>query len=115
VLVQKHHDKSLTASRVTGAPAGFGGTGGLPNFGQGAPSATSQSDGPVVVGTIVSVSATTMVVQDLGGTKHTVTLGNDVTVTRASTASQLHRGDTVSVNGTKHSNGDVSATAVTAR
>ena len=119
VLAQKNHDASsssasaLPAFGAGGAPAGFGG-GGAP----GASSAgSSTSSGPAVIGTITSVSADSVTVTDLAGNKHVVHLSTNTTITQSTAldASALKSGSTVTVEGSKASDGSITATTVTSR
>jgi hypothetical protein len=134
VLAQKKNDAGLT-SAATSLPAGFpggnfgggapgGGGGGAPGGGGTAAGGTSTTtgaatNGPVLVGTVVSVSgaATTVTVKDLGGTTHTVTTTGTTTVTKQAQkkVTDLAAGDTVSINGERATNGSVAATAFTIR
>lgn len=124
VFIQKQHDAGLT-SGAQGLPAGLAG-GGFPGGGQtaggGAASGTgtgsgSATSGPVLVGTVVSVSGDTVTVKDLGGTDHTVRVSSTTTLAAAGAdwANALKSGATVSVNGTKADDGSVTATGVTQR
>lgn len=144
VLVQKNHDAGLVGSSAgAGAAArafaranGFGGAGGAGGaqggFG-GMPGVSGGRDGqvggpgagsgggpgaasgtPVVVGTVVSVGAGTLVVQNFAGTKVSVTVPEGTPVTTAGLAG-LKAGATVSVTGTKAADGSVTATSVTSR
>jgi hypothetical protein len=124
VLVQKRHDKGLGSS-ASALPAGFP-TGGFPgansansaNSANGATTGTrAATSGPVLVGTVVSVSGTTITVKDLGGTTHTVATTATTTVAKQEQQklTDLTAGQTVSVNGTKADDGSVTATAVTLR
>ena len=119
VLVQKNHDaKSSSASALPGfpaggPPAGFGG-GGAPG---GSSAGSSATTGPAVIGTITSISADSVTVTDLAGKTHVVHLSSTTTITQSTTlnAAALKPGSTVTVDGTKASDGSVSATAVTSR
>ena len=95
-----------------GPPAGFP-TGG----GNGQGSATTTGSGPVVVGTVVSVSGDDVTVKDLGGTTHVVhvTATTGLASTGVDWSTSLQTGSTVSVNGTKADDGSVTATTVTQR
>ncbi|MEO8517928.1 MAG: hypothetical protein ABI438_02020 [Dermatophilaceae bacterium] len=125
VLVQKNHDKGLTAA-ATGLPAGFtpgafpgagsGGLGGVPGGGTGA-TGNAATTGPVLVGTVVSVSGPTVTVKDFGGATHQVSTTGTTTVTKQELKklTDLAAGDTVSVNGKRATDGNVAATALTIR
>ena len=135
VLVQKHHDKSLTSSSTSGLPAGLG-TGSLPagfpgsttggattggaTTGSGTAAAAGSGGGATtglsVVGTVVSVSGTHVTVKDLGGKTHDVQTTTATTVTRSQTqtVSSLAAGTQVTVTGSTGTDGKVTATAITA-
>ena len=120
VLVQKQHD----ASQTSAVP---GGAGGLPAFltGAGAPGGGSSTgrgpstvaSGPVLVGTIESVSGGDITVKDLGGKTHAVHTGatTGFAVTGADWSTSLPPGTTVSIEGTKADDGTVTATTITRR
>jgi hypothetical protein len=128
ILVQKHAAPATMATGVPsfagglptgGFPAG-GGSGQAPNLGAAAGTGTgssSTSDSPAVIGTVVSVDGATVIVEDLGGKQHKVTTTASTAVSQTTTlaASQLKAGQSVVVNGTKKSDGTVTATSVTAR
>jgi len=125
VLVQKNHDKGLTAA-ATGLPAGFaagafpgagaGGLGGGAGGGTGA-TGNAATTGPVLVGTVVSVSGATVTVKDFGGATHQVSTTGTTTVTKQDLKklTDLVAGDAVSINGTRATDGKVAATAFTIR
>jgi hypothetical protein len=104
----------------TGLPTGFsgagnaGGAGVTGGSGGGPASSTGQA---AVIGTVVKVSGDTVIVKDIGGTKHTVTILRSVTIERRQNikATQLKAGESVTVNGQTRSDGHVEATSVTAR
>jgi hypothetical protein len=123
VLVQKQRD----ASQASVQPAFPGGAGGLPGFlagagatgrssltGGGSPAAAT---GPVLVGTIESVSGGDITVKDLGGKTHAVHTGatTGLAVTGAQWSTSLPPGTTVSIEGTKADDGTVTATTITRR
>jgi hypothetical protein len=123
VLVQKQHD----ASQTSALPTSPGGAGGLPAFltGAGATGVGSSTggrpstaaSGPVLVGTIESVSAGDITVKDLGGKTHAVHTGatTGFAVTGADWSTSLPPGTTVSIEGTKADDGSVTATTITRR
>ena len=123
VLVQKQHD----ASQASALPASPGGAGGLPAFltGAGATGGGSSTggrpstaaSGPVLVGTIESVSGGDITVKDLGGKTHAVHTGatTGFAVTGADWSTSLPPGTTVSIEGTKADDGTVTATTITRR
>jgi len=127
ILVQKH---AAPATAATGVPSFGGGfpTGGFPAGGAGQGASTgaatgtgtgssSTTDSPVVIGTVVGVDGTTVIVKDLGGTQHKVTTTPSTTVSETKTlpTNQLKAGQSVVVNGSKKSDGTITATSVTAR
>ena len=68
-----------------------------------------------MIGTIVSVNATSMVVKNFGGKEITVALSGDTTVSKSATAADLAAGQTVTVVGTTGVDGSVTASSVTAK
>jgi hypothetical protein len=145
VLVQKSHDAGLTggaaragaAARAfarSGGSSGFGGFGGPADqaggggsagtgggSGSGSRGSAGTGDGaggdsgpPVVVGKVVSVGSGTLVVQNFAGTKVTVRVPPETPVTTSGLIG-LRPGATVSVTGTKASDGTVNASSVTGR
>jgi hypothetical protein len=129
VLVQKRATSS--SSSTAGGLPNFGGGGGFPSGlpvgGGGAGAGTRTSPGstgsgststvPVLVGTVVKASATEVTVKDLGGTTHVVRTTDATKVTTVTTVpiTKLTAGQSVTVNGTKTSDGSIDATAVSAR
>jgi hypothetical protein len=125
VLVQKHAGSS--SGSASSLPSGFptggfspgaGGFGG-PAAGGGtstaaAGSGASSSQAPVVVGTVKSVSGTTVLVANFAGTVVKVTVPATATVTTPG-LTPLAVGETVSVSGAKKADGSVVATAIVAR
>jgi hypothetical protein len=126
VLVQKHATSSSSAAGglpsfgAGGLPSGFPG-GGLPGAGSGTSSSGtgtgSTSTVPVLVGTVVKTSPTEVTVKDLGGTTHVVRSTDTTKVTTVTTipVTKLTVGQTVTVNGTKTTDGSVDATVISAR
>ena len=127
VLVQKHVTSSSSTAAgglpnfgAGGLPSGFPG-GGLPAGGTGSSSggtgSGSTSTVPVLVGTVVKAGPTEVTVKDLGGTTHVVRTTDATKVTTVTTVpvTTLTAGQTVTVSGTKTSDGSVDATAVSAR
>lgn len=103
-----------TATGGTGAGgtgAGGTGTGSAGSGGAGTGGATT----PAVIGTIASVSGSTIVVKNFGGQSVTVKLSSSTAVTKTVPTSALTKGETVTVVGTKGSDGSVAATSVSAR
>jgi hypothetical protein len=100
---------SALASRF-GATRGTGGTGGTSRFG-GFGGTTSTA---AATGTVTEVNGSTLYVTNASGNLVEVTLTHSTTVTRnaKTTISGLQPGDTVIVQGTKSSNGTVTATSV---
>ena len=95
-------------------PAGFPGAGGAGGGGgtggAGAGTGTSSAAVPVLVGTVTSIDGTTVRVEDLGGTVHAVTTTSDTTLARTGikASAALTKGDTVTITGTKASDGAMS-------
>ncbi len=122
-----------TGTGGTGAGAGAGGAaqggtgqGGAPagdtSGGTGTSDGTRTSGGtggtgaaaiPALVGTVTSASRKSLVVTDLGGTRHTVTLSATTTVTTPYAHGALKTGDTVAVAGRAGADGAVTATGLT--
>ena len=128
--VQKHYGKSSGSTRTAagGGAAAYraGGAGyGGANAGTGqfsAPTAGAQAAAPVaavplpvLIGTVVSVRATSATVKNLGGKTVSVRLGANTTITVTLKAGKLKAGQSVSVFGRSSANGSVTATAVTVR
>jgi hypothetical protein len=100
----------------TGGGTGGGGTGtGVGGTGTGAGTGAGSTSTPAVIGTVVSLTGTTLVVKNFGGKLVTVTLSSTTTVTKPATAPDLSAGQTVSVVGTTGADGTVAATAVTSQ
>lgn len=125
VLVQKHAGSS--SGSASSLPSGFAaggfspGAGGFgdPAAGGGTSAAAggsgaASSQAPVVVGTVKSVSGTTVLVTNFAGTVVTVTVPATATVTTPG-LTPLAAGATVSVSGAKQADGSVVATAIVAR
>ncbi len=105
-----------------------GGGQGMPGGGQGMPSGapsapsdngenrspTEDSDSPAVVGTVTTLKKTELVVTDLGGKTHEVTVSDATTVTVPFSHGELKAGDTVMISGTT-SGTTVTATLITVR
>jgi hypothetical protein len=114
-LVQKHFGtvESTTVSGLpSGVPNGFPGTddgefpgGGQPSANSGAP-ATAPGTGDdgtgAVIGTVVEIDRNVWVVEDLGGERHEVRVGDQAHIVRETelTADQVAVGDRVDVTGT---------------
>jgi hypothetical protein len=124
VMIQKNFGASSASSAsglpnfAGGIPAGFptgAGNGGGGNGGSG--DGSTAASGPVVVGTVVSVSGNDVTVKDLGDTTHVVhvTATTGLAATGVDWSTSLKPGTTVSVNGTKADDGSVAATTVTQR
>ena len=77
-------------------------------------SGAASAQAPVVVGTVTSVSGTTVLVTNFAGTAVTVTVPATATVTTPG-LTPLAAGETVSVSGAKQADGSVVATAIVAR
>ncbi|MGV1003611.1 MAG: hypothetical protein ACOYEV_02350 [Candidatus Nanopelagicales bacterium] len=107
-----------TGTSPTGMPTA--GTTPQPGAGQTAGSQTGTaagSDTPVLIGTVVGVKGDQLTVRDFGGTEHPVTLGEGTTISKITEfeLSDLTAGESLSISGTKDADGNVIATAVTAR
>lgn len=116
VMIQKNLGAS-SSSTPSGFPSFAGGIpAGLPT-GAGSGQGSTAASGPVVVGTVVSVSGNDVTVKDLGGTTHVVrvTATTGLATTGVDWSTSLKPGSTVSVNGTKADDGSVNATTVTQR
>jgi hypothetical protein len=126
VLVQKRATSSSASTAgglpnfgSGGFPSGFPGAGGGSGAGtsSGSTGSGSTSTVPVLVGTVVKASSTEVTIKDLGGTTHVVRTTDATKVTTVTTVpvTKLTAGQSVTVNGTKTSDGSVDATAVSAR
>lgn len=121
VEVQKHWGAS-DAAAGGGRPTGLSlpGGGSFPTGGLGGTQAQTGSNAatatPAVIGRVVGIHGHTWIVQDLGGTKHTVTLTDRTTLTRSlkEATGPVRTGSSVTVQGTTHG-GTVAATAITVR
>jgi hypothetical protein len=126
VMIQKNFGASSTSSPsglptfAGRVPAGFqtgagGGGGGAGNGGSG--DGSTAASGPVVVGTVVSVSGNDVTVEDLGGAAHVihVTATTGLATAGVDWSTSLRPGSTVSVNGTKADDGSVAASTNTHR
>lgn len=127
-MLQKHFGTSSDPGTAAG-PAGFAGgqlpaglpEGGFPGVGSGtvdgtADSPTGADEAESVIGTVVKVRGEVWIVEDLGGKRHRITVGDDTDVVRE-TSIQLTAvkvGDPVDVSGTT-SNGRLEANEVTLR
>ena len=125
VLVQKHAGSSSgsASSFPNGFAAGGGfsrGAGAFSGLAPGGATSTAasgsgaSSQAPVVVGTVKSVSGTTVLVTNFAGAVVTVTVPATATVTTPG-LTPLAAGQTVSVSGAKQADGSVVATAIVAR
>lgn len=117
VLVQKHAGSS--SGSVSSFPSGFPAGGFSPGAGGGTSAAAggsgaASSQAPVVVGTVKSVSGTTVLVANFAGAVVKVTVPATATVTTPG-LTPLAAGETVSVSGAKKADGSVVATAIVAR
>ena len=106
---------SFPGSAAGGAGAAAGGAGAAAGGAGAAAGGAGTSSTPVVVGTVVKASGRTITVKNFGGTKVTVTVPDGASVTTSSSVSKLTAGTTVSVAGSKASDGSVTASSVTAR
>jgi hypothetical protein len=136
VEVQRRYGTAAAANATAGPAAegftppdsaSFPGGGQLP--GGGAPSESTDTGNQgsagldtstvigTVIGTVVALKGKKLVVEDFGGTKHTITLGADVRVVleTAGNSDDLKRGSTVQVNGQADDQGQVTATTITTR
>jgi hypothetical protein len=103
------------AGGAGGAAGVPGGTGAGAGAGAGAAGGGGGSTGtPVVVGTVTSVSATRITVKNFAGTTVVVRVAARTPVTTPGVGG-LRKGQTVSVEGTRASDGSVTATAVVSR
>jgi hypothetical protein len=117
VLVQKHHDAGNTAAS-SALPSGFPSGGAFPGLGSGAAGSAgggtasgagggqasgATESGPVLVGTVVKVSGSTVTVRDFGGHTYLVSTTSSTAITKSSSVplSSLGVGSSVSVEGTK--------------
>lgn len=108
-------DGQGTGGNGSGA-SGSGGSGSGASGSGGSGSGGSASM-PAVIGTVVKVDGTTITVKNLGGETVTVTVpeGTKITTSQTISLGELTPGTTITVTGTKNDDGDVTASAVTAR
>lgn len=124
-LVQKHFGTASTSAAA--GPGGFTGgqlpegipTGmpeGLAQGGFPADTGTTDDDTQSVIGELVEVRGDVWIVEDLGGKRHEVQVGDDTDVVRESSirSSQVKVGDPVDITGTE-SDGRLQADDVTLR
>jgi hypothetical protein len=127
VAVQKAHDKGLVAASAATRARGAGATGGTGAGGTGAggtgAGGTAAAGGtggaggtaaPVAIGTVKSISGSTLTLTNFAGTVVTVTVPPTATVTTDGLGG-LVAGGTVSVAGTTAADGTVTATSITSR
>ena len=126
-LVQKHFGASSAEEASAGAGGFAGGQlpeglpegiaqGGFPGGAADTSSGDDSDDAEAVIGEVVAVRGDVWIVEDLGGKRHEVKVGDDTAVvreTRVATA-QVNVGDPVDVTGTT-SNGRLQADEVTLR
>jgi uncharacterized protein DUF5666 len=108
VLVQKGQGGSSSSGPVGLLASLRSGAGGSNPFGGG-------SGGPTI-GTVSNVNGKTLYVSDPQGNTFKVMIGTGATVTRSakSTASQIHPGDSVIIQGARNPNGTINAQSVSA-
>ena len=127
-MVQQHFGTSAGAETAAGR-AGFAGgqlpaglpEGGFPGLAPGASNGAADSpaaadDAEAVIGTVVEVRGEVWIVEDLGGKRHRITVGEDTDVVRETSIqpNAVKVGDPVDVSGTT-SNGQLQANEVTLR
>lgn len=130
-LIQKHFGASSAADAATG-PAGFGGgqlpegmpegmpegigQGGFPGESDDAGGTTDDDAGESVIGEVVEIRGDVWIVEDLGGKRHKVKVGETTEVTRETSIkpAQVEVGDPVDVTGTNN-DGRLQADEVTLR
>jgi hypothetical protein len=103
--------------------AAFPGGGQLPGGGTGTDSTDTGNQGSAdpgattVIGRVVSLKGDKLVVEDFGGTRHTITLGAQVRVVleTAGSSDDVKRGITVQVSGQADDQDQVTATTITVR
>jgi hypothetical protein len=132
VEVQKRYGATTGTNAAAGPQAGsftppdgaaLPGGGQLPGGGTGTDSTdtgnqrSQDSAASTVIGTVVSLQGDKLVVEDFGGTKHTITLGADVRVVleTAGDSDDVKRGSTVQVSGQADGQDQVTATTITVR
>jgi Domain of unknown function (DUF5666) len=119
-VVARRSASTTTATAATAAAARFAGAGGaagrsgVGGFGGGGSGAVSASGTPVVVGTVASVAANRITVTNFAGQTVVVRVPARTPVTTPGLGG-LRKGQTVSVEGTRASDGSVTATAVVSR
>jgi hypothetical protein len=110
----------FNTSAFTGGRGGAGGFGG--GFGGGTGTGTGTGTGAsgagnAITGTITVVSGNTLYVTSASGTVYTVTLSGTtaISIAQSGTTADLKAGQSVTIAGTAGTNGDVTATSVTAK
>jgi len=111
--LQRSHGTSSASGATSSLASLFGGRGASSTGGA---TGTSGAFGAAATGTVTEVSGSTLYVTNSSGNLVKVTVGPSATVTRNAKSSlgALVAGDTVVVQGTKASNGSVTATSVSA-
>lgn len=123
-LVQKSFGTDTAAETATG-PTGFDGGQlpegmpegiGLPGASDDDGGASTDDDARSVIGEVVRIRGDVWIVQDLGGRRHEITVGDDTDLTRETTIepAQVKVGDRVDITGTD-SGGQLQANEVTLR
>jgi ferric-dicitrate binding protein FerR (iron transport regulator) len=116
IAAQKHFGTSSTSSGFPGLAAlrGAGGLGGANAASTGGSGGLNPfGTGNATVGTVVLVDGSTVYVNTSNGiVKVATTSSTKVSVTESGTAAQLKPGQSIVVQGSKSSNGNVSATSI---
>jgi Cu/Ag efflux protein CusF len=121
--LQRHHSSTSSAASLFGSfRRGAGGSGGTGSTGSGGAGsgaggiAAAAAASNLTAGTVTDIIGNTLYVTNSSGDLVEVTIGSNTTVNRnaKSTLSELKPGDTVTVTGTKSSNGALVASTVSA-
>ena len=119
-LVQKQFGTD-TAAETAAGPAGFSGGQlpegiALPGAPDDAGGASSDDASQSVIGEVVQIHGDVWIVEDLGGKRHQITVGDDTDLTRETSIkpAQVKVGDPVDITGT-NSDGQLQADEVTLR
>jgi hypothetical protein len=115
VQVQKHQGGSSSGGARAGSfAARFGGGAGTTGSGSGSGSSSTQSS--ATTGTVANVKGSTIYLTTSDGTTVKIRTNDNSRVTRnaSSSASNIHPGDTLVVQGARASSGTVTASSITA-
>lgn len=107
---------ALTAGRPSGLPGARSGAGAGTGAAAGTADSSTADSSTAVIGTVVAINGDVWTVEDLGGTKHRITVSSArVDREEQIDATAVELGDTVDITGAEDQGGDLTASAVTVR